>query len=185
MPLRVLTPAPVARLVSLEALKASIGTTDRTDAELEALLKGVARAYANFLGWPLPRQGYEETASGNGRARLLLAARPLDRDSLAVELAGTAITDFSIEDADHGVLYRRCAWPTCRERVGEEGEIKELGLQFRVINHKDDVLTTYGKVVEKTQENGQNLVRLEVDVRNQEGQKTSPGHAVVALPSRG
>ncbi len=70
-----------------------------------------------------------------------------------------------------------------RAWVGEEGEVKELGMQFRAINHKDDILTTYAKVVDKNADG--NLVRLEVDVRNQKGEKTSPGHAVVSLPSRG
>ncbi|MGK2965532.1 MAG: MaoC/PaaZ C-terminal domain-containing protein [Tepidiformaceae bacterium] len=72
-----------------------------------------------------------------------------------------------------------------RAWIGDEAEIRELGLQFRVINHKDDVLRTYAKVTEKKQENGENLVRLEVNVINQKEEKTAPGHAVVSLPTRG
>lgn len=72
-----------------------------------------------------------------------------------------------------------------RDWIGDEAEIRELGLQFRVINHKNDVLRTYGKVTEKKQEGGENLVRLEVNVINQKDEKTAPGHAVVVLPSRG
>lgn len=72
-----------------------------------------------------------------------------------------------------------------RAWIGDEAEVRELGLQFRAINHKDDVLRTYAKVTEKKQENGENLVRLEVNVINQKDEKTAPGHAVVSLPSRG
>jgi acyl dehydratase len=69
--------------------------------------------------------------------------------------------------------------------AGEEGEIRELSLQFRAINHKNDVLTTVAKVTGKSSENGEHLVRLDVGVKNQDGLQTSPGIAVVALPSRG
>ncbi len=72
-----------------------------------------------------------------------------------------------------------------RDWAGDEAEIRELSLQFRAINHKNDVLRTYGKVVEKKQEDGANLVVLEVNVLNQDDARTAPGRAVVALPSRG
>ena len=36
----------------------------------------------------------------------------------------------------------------------------------------------------KTVEDGEHLVRLEINVLNQDGQGTTPGHAVVVLPSR-
>ena len=57
-------------------------------------------------------------------------------------------------------------------------------MQFRAINHKNDVLTTQGIVTEMTQENGENLVRLDVNVINQKGDMTAPGYAIVVLPSR-
>ena len=72
-----------------------------------------------------------------------------------------------------------------RDWAGDEAEIRELSLQFRAINHKNDVLRTYGRVTEKKQQDGANLVVLEVNVLNQDDAKTAPGRAVVALPSRG
>ena len=72
-----------------------------------------------------------------------------------------------------------------REWAGDEAEIRELGVQFRAINQKNDVLTCVGSVTEKTVEDGQCLVRLDTNVINQDGVATCPGHAVVALPSRG
>jgi acyl dehydratase len=71
-----------------------------------------------------------------------------------------------------------------RDWIGEEGEIRELALQFRAINHKYDVLRTHAVVTEKKQENGEHLVVLEVNVWNQNDEKTAPGRAVVSLPSR-
>lgn len=72
-----------------------------------------------------------------------------------------------------------------RSWAGEEGEIRELSLQFRAINHKNDVLTSVATVTGKSAENGEHLVRLDVGVKNQDDLQTSPGIAVVALPSRG
>ncbi len=68
--------------------------------------------------------------------------------------------------------------------IGDEAEVKELGMQFRAINHKNDVLRTQGVITEKKQENGENLVVLTVNVVNQKDEKTAPGRAVVSLPSR-
>ena len=72
-----------------------------------------------------------------------------------------------------------------REWVGDEVDVRELGVQFRAINQKNDVLTCVGTITEKTEENGEHLVRLDTNVINQDGVATCPGHAVVALPSRG
>lgn len=69
--------------------------------------------------------------------------------------------------------------------IGDEAEVRELSMQFRAINHKNDVLTTEGIITEKSTENGENLVRLDINVINQKGDRTAPGHAVVVLPSRG
>jgi acyl dehydratase len=72
-----------------------------------------------------------------------------------------------------------------RAWIGDEAEIRELALQFRSINHKNDVLRTTAVVAEKRQENGENMVVLDVNVLNQNDEKTAPGRAVVLLPSRG
>jgi acyl dehydratase len=72
-----------------------------------------------------------------------------------------------------------------REWAGDEAEIREVNIQFRAINQKNDVLSTTGKIVEKTVEGDDHLVRLETNVINQDGAGTAPGYAVVALPSRG
>jgi acyl dehydratase len=72
-----------------------------------------------------------------------------------------------------------------RAWIGDEAEVRELGMQFRAINHKHDRLRTSATVTEKKQEGGENLVVLEINVLNQKDEKTAPGRAVVSLPSRG
>jgi acyl dehydratase len=71
-----------------------------------------------------------------------------------------------------------------RDWIGDEAEVREVGVQYRAINQKNDVLTVTGKVTDKKVEDGENRVYLEMNVVNQDGQPTCPGHAVLALPNR-
>jgi acyl dehydratase len=71
-----------------------------------------------------------------------------------------------------------------RDWIGDEAEIREIGCQYRAINQKNDTLTVVGKVVELEVVDGENRVKLETNVMNQNGEATCPGHAVVVLPNR-
>ena len=71
-----------------------------------------------------------------------------------------------------------------RTWTGDEAEVRELSMQFRSVNHKNDVLTTRGVVVDKCTVDGEHQIHLEIDVRNQRDESTSPGRAVVVVPSR-
>jgi acyl dehydratase len=71
-----------------------------------------------------------------------------------------------------------------RSWIGDEAEVRELSMQFRAINHKNDVLTTQVRVTDKKQEEGEHRVYLAVDVINQAGASTSPGEAIVVVPAR-
>ncbi|MPZ98906.1 MAG: hypothetical protein GEU80_06120 [Dehalococcoidia bacterium] len=68
--------------------------------------------------------------------------------------------------------------------MGDGEVIREIGVQFRAKNQKDDVLTVVGTVNEKKVEDGENRVYLDVNVVDQDGQATCPGHAIVVLPSQ-
>ena len=71
-----------------------------------------------------------------------------------------------------------------RDWIGDDAEIRELTMQFRAINHKNDTLSTHCRVVDKAITEGEHCVHLDIDVRNQDGESTSPGKATVILPSR-
>ena len=66
--------------------------------------------------------------------------------------------------------------------IGDTGVVREVGCQYRAINQKDDVLTVIGEVTDKRTEDGEQRVYLDINVVNQDGGATCPGHAVVALP---
>lgn len=125
MALRLLTPSLVTRLASVSAFKTEIGESSSTyDARIARILDAASRSFAEFLGWPLPRQRYTETFSGHGRQRLILSARPVDGDSVTVTIDDVALatTAFTVEAAAQGVLYRSAAWGIRSCRASEEGE---------------------------------------------------------------
>ena len=66
--------------------------------------------------------------------------------------------------------------------IGDEGVVREVGCQYRAINQKEDTLTVVGQVTEKSEADGEQRVRLAVNVVNQDGLATCPGHAVIVLP---
>ena len=66
--------------------------------------------------------------------------------------------------------------------IGDEGAVREVGCQYRAINQKEDTLTVVGEVTGKAVEDGEQRVRLSVNVVNQDGLATCPGHAVIVLP---
>jgi acyl dehydratase len=72
-----------------------------------------------------------------------------------------------------------------RDWAGDEVEIRQLGCQYRAINQKHELLTGTGTITDKKVENGEHLVYLDVNVLNPEGKGTTPGTAIVVLPSRG
>lgn len=64
---------------------------------------------------------------------------------------------------------------------GDDAAVRELSCQFRSINQKGDVLTVTGNVIEKWQDGTERLVRLKLDVINQDGISTCPGEAVLSF----
>jgi acyl dehydratase len=104
---------------------------------------------------------------------------PFHMDDEAGRKAGNAAGAFGMGNLRYAYLAN-----ALRDWIGDEAEIREIGCQYRAINQKYDTLSVVGKVVEKAVVDGENQVRLETNVMNQNGEATCPGHAVVVLPSR-
>lgn len=85
----------------------------------------------------------------------------------------------------HGALKHAFLGQMLHEWVGEKGKIRKFGCQYRGMDNPNQEISCRGVVTGKRQEGGENLVELDVWTENPEGQRTSPGTAVVALPSRG
>ena len=69
--------------------------------------------------------------------------------------------------------------------AGDEGWIQKLYVEYRKMDQVNTTITAKGKVTKKYEQGGKRLLDLEVWVENEQGEVTTPGSAVVALPSRG
>ncbi|MFH1486949.1 MAG: MaoC/PaaZ C-terminal domain-containing protein, partial [Chloroflexota bacterium] len=69
--------------------------------------------------------------------------------------------------------------------IGVEGTLKKLSCQHRGMDLPGDTLTCKGKVTNKYVKDSEHLVECEIWVENSKGERTAPGAATVALPSRG
>lgn len=100
-----------------------------------------------------------------------------DKDfALANDLPGQII---------HGALKSAWLGQLLGDWVGEKGTIKSYGCSYRGMDVPGDALTCKGLVTKKYVEGGEHLVACDVWLENSKGDKTTPGTAVVALPSKG
>lgn len=84
----------------------------------------------------------------------------------------------------HGALKNAFLGQAVWEFAGREGKVRSYACSYRGMDLPGKELKIRGAVKRKYQEGQENLVELEVWVENADGQKTTPGSAVVALPSR-
>ena len=84
----------------------------------------------------------------------------------------------------HGALKNAFLGHLMTKWMGEQGDLKRLTCQYRGMDIPGTPVTAKGTVTRKYQENGANLVDCEIWLENDKGEKTTPGSATVALPSR-
>lgn len=85
----------------------------------------------------------------------------------------------------HGALKHAFLGQLLNDWTGDPRTIRRFGCSYRGMDFPNQDIICRGVVTRKWQENDENLVELEIWTENPEGQKTSPGSAVVSLPSRG
>lgn len=84
----------------------------------------------------------------------------------------------------HGALKHALLGRMLWEWIGEGGKVRRVACQYRGMDMINRDVICKGVVTGKRQENGENLVDLEVWTEDPDGNKTTPGSAVVSLPSR-
>jgi hypothetical protein len=110
MGLQITTIAPTTALTTVDRVRASglvFSTSD--DAEVARIINGVSAAIVNYCGRPFAREAISETCPGYGDIHLALTRTPIATVS-AVTGDDYPITDYSIADADRGLLFRRGGW---------------------------------------------------------------------------
>jgi acyl dehydratase len=85
----------------------------------------------------------------------------------------------------HGALKHALLGRLLHEWAGDGGRVKKVACQYRGMDIVNEDVICHGVVKRKCQEGGENLVDLDIWTETPQGQKTTPGTAVVALPSRG
>jgi hydroxyacyl-ACP dehydratase HTD2-like protein with hotdog domain len=84
----------------------------------------------------------------------------------------------------HGALKNAFLGQLLHDWVGAKGTVKKFGCSYRGMDLPVQDITCRGVISKKYQEGDQNFVELEIWTENPQGQKTTPGSAVVTLPSR-
>ncbi len=138
-------------LVDLATVKTRLNIVDTSrDSLLSELIEGVSDNITDYLGFPLARQTYLETLEGKGRPQLLLQARPVDKDSIAVAVNGLAFTDFTLQRGRS--LYRAFGWPgkywesayqTAGDAAGNGLPVSYLGPASGLYDGQENVAVTY------------------------------------------
>ena len=69
--------------------------------------------------------------------------------------------------------------------AGAGGWIKKIDVSYRKMDNVNEEVTATGVVKGKRLEDGEHLVDIDIWIENGKGEKTTPGSAVVSLPSKG
>jgi acyl dehydratase len=98
--------------------------------------------------------------------------------------------DFALGNALPGVIVHgalKSAWlgQLLGDWVGEDGSVRKYGCSYRGMDIPGDTLACKGKVTKKYIKGDEHLVECEIWLENSKGEKTTPGTAVVVLPSKG
>ena len=85
----------------------------------------------------------------------------------------------------HGALKNAFLGQIMTNWIGEGGTLKKLSVQYRGMDVPGTPAFVKGIVKKTYEKDGENLVECDIWLENHEGQRTTPGSAVVSLPKRG
>lgn len=68
--------------------------------------------------------------------------------------------------------------------AGADGWIKKIDVSYRRMDNVNEEVTATGVVKGKRADDGEHLVDIDIWIENSKGEKTTPGSAVVSLPSK-
>lgn len=84
----------------------------------------------------------------------------------------------------HGALKNAFLGQLVTEWVGEYGTVKKLMVQYRGMDEPGTPVYCKGVVTKTSLKAGEGLVECDIWLEDHKGNKTTPGSAVVALPTR-
>ena len=86
---------------------------------------------------------------------------------------------------DYGVMRENYLYQYLADWCGDDAIITHIHDEIRKFNYMGDVQYVTGQVVAKREENGRNLVDVQVQFTNQRGEATVKATATIALPAKG
>jgi acyl dehydratase len=86
---------------------------------------------------------------------------------------------------DYGRMRETWLIHLCTDWMGDDAWLWKLDCEFRAFNYLGDTQRLAGRVVRKYLADGdRTAVDLDIEAVNQRGERTTPGHATILLPSR-
>jgi len=83
----------------------------------------------------------------------------------------------------HGALKSAWLGELVTGWIGSEGRLLELDASYRAIDFPGDTATCIGKITDTRIQDDVGLVEIEIGLRNSEGAISTPGRALVSLPT--
>jgi acyl dehydratase len=84
----------------------------------------------------------------------------------------------------HGALKHAFLGQLVHDWVAPAGRVVRVGCSYRGMDEPGRALRCRGVVTRRYEEAGEHLAELDVWIENDQGERTTPGTALVALPSR-
>lgn len=109
----VLTPPTSTQMASLATVKDELGITGTAqDAELTGYIERASAIISSYCQRKFAQATYRETVPGYGGTLLTLTHTPVVSVSQVLVDGSSPITDYTLEDPDAGLLYRKATWAT-------------------------------------------------------------------------
>jgi len=109
--LEVLTAATSTDLTTIPTLVAEIGTLTPTQQDwIKLAIESATALIEQEANQFFAEQQYKETIPGSGSSQLMLDRTPVLGTPTIVTTTNEVIVDFTIEDSEAGILYRRQGW---------------------------------------------------------------------------
>lgn len=110
MAVTVTTPASATDLTTLSAIKDALQLeVDTFDAMLQRLISAATDTISQYAGRVYARQSYQEIVAGTNWPNLALTHTPIVGTPTII-IDSEPVTDFSVQDAEAGILYRQLGW---------------------------------------------------------------------------
>ena len=84
----------------------------------------------------------------------------------------------------HGYLTFSFLAQMVTDWIGDQGTLKKINCNYRGMHVPNEDITCKGKVIHKDIKDGEHYIECEIWAENTQGEKTTPGIAIIILPSR-